>query len=175
MKTESKYKVSKVIVSKMTRVEYKNLELNCCFFHYDFGEMLVAKSEKGICFAGFYAIKEKGVEELKKRFPCAALFENCFDNPFEDAVCTLHLWGTDFQLSVWKALLSVEKGTTATYSDIAWLIGKPRALRAVGNAVGKNPVAVVIPCHRIIRSDGNIGNYHYGSDIKSLLLKTENL
>ena len=107
--------------------------------------------------------------------PCADLFEDRFDNPFDREECTLHLWGTDFQLSVWKALLFVEKGTTATYSDIARLIGKPRALRAVGTAVGKNPVAVVIPCHRIIRSDGNIGNYHYGVEIKKCMLFWENV
>ena len=175
MKSLDNYNVNKVNVLKMILFEYNNLKLYYCRFCYEFGEMLVAKSDKGVCFAGFFADKEKGIEELKKRLPCADLFEDRFDNPFDREECTLHLWGTDFQLSVWKALLFVEKGTTATYSDIARLIGKPRALRAVGTAVGKNPVAVVIPCHRIIRSDGNIGNYHYGVEIKKCMLFWENV
>ena len=173
MRLFNDYNVDKVNVIKMTHFEYRNLKLHYCRFCYEFGEMLVARSDKGVCFAGFFDDHQTGVEELKMRFQYADLFEQVFDNPFDKGECTLHLWGTDFQLSVWKALLFVEKGTTATYSDIARLIGKPRALRAVGTAVGKNPVAVVIPCHRIICSDGNIGNYHYGSDIKRLLLKTE--
>lgn len=175
MRSFNDYNVDKVNVIKMTHFEYNNLKLYYCCFRYQFGEMYVAKSDKGICFAGFFDDKLTVMDDLKMRFEYVDLFEQVFDNPFDKGECTLHLWGTDFQLSVWKALLFVEKGMTATYSDIARLIGKPRALRAVGTAVGKNPVAVVIPCHRIICSDGKIGNYHYGAETKIRLLKRENL
>ena len=85
----------------------------------------------------------------------------------------LHLHGTDFQIQVWKALLEIPFGKTSTYSDIAIAIKNPQALRAVGTAIGRNPVAVIIPCHRVLRSDGGIGGYYWGIEKKKMLLEWE--
>ena len=85
----------------------------------------------------------------------------------------VHLRGTNFQLKVWEALLQVPLGAVTTYSGIAARIGKPNALRAVGTAVGHNPIAVLIPCHRVIRKVGEFGNYRYGELRKKALLARE--
>ena len=85
----------------------------------------------------------------------------------------LHLYGTDFQIEVWKALLEIPFGKTSTYSDIAKAINNPRALRAVGTAIGRNPVAILVPCHRVLRSDGGIGGYYWGIEKKKILLEWE--
>ena len=85
----------------------------------------------------------------------------------------LDLHGTSFQLKVWDALRHVPYGKTATYQEIAKQIGMPNAVRAVANAIGANPVAIIIPCHRIIRSDGSLGGYHWGVELKKYLLKLE--
>lgn len=81
--------------------------------------------------------------------------------------------GTEFQKSVWKALLKIPYGKTSTYKKIANEIGKPKAVRAVGTAVGKNPFLIIVPCHRVIKADGSIGEFAYGNEIKKELLKIE--
>ena len=81
--------------------------------------------------------------------------------------------GTDFQLSVWRALTQIPHGATVCYQDIAKKIGKPKANRAVGSAVGANPISVLIPCHRVIRASGRLGNYRWGMDRKLALLDAE--
>jgi AraC family transcriptional regulator of adaptative response/methylated-DNA-[protein]-cysteine methyltransferase len=85
----------------------------------------------------------------------------------------LSLKGTDFQRSVWTALLEVPHGATTSYAAIASAIGKPKAVRAVGTAVGANPVSLLIPCHRVLRSDGTIGGYRWGVDRKQAILDAE--
>ena len=85
----------------------------------------------------------------------------------------LDLRGTDFQLSVWSALIDIPKGQVVTYSDIAKVIGRPLAARAVGTAVGENPVSLVVPCHRVVQASGGLGNYGWGVDIKRNLLLEE--
>ena len=85
----------------------------------------------------------------------------------------IHLQGTNFQVKVWQALLEIPPGTVTTYTGIAGRIGHPSSLRAVGSAVGQNPVAILIPCHRVIRKDGEIGGYHYGTARKKALLGWE--
>jgi AraC family transcriptional regulator of adaptative response/methylated-DNA-[protein]-cysteine methyltransferase len=81
--------------------------------------------------------------------------------------------GTNFQIRIWKALLQITEGTTVTYGNIAEIIGQPNAARAVGNAVGSNPVAYLIPCHRVIRENGAIGGYRWSSERKRLMLAWE--
>ncbi len=81
--------------------------------------------------------------------------------------------GTDFQKDVWNALMRIPYGKTVSYSDVAIASGHPRAVRAVGNAVGRNPIPVIIPCHRVIRADGSIGGYALGTELKTRLLKLE--
>ncbi|MCZ2121384.1 MAG: MGMT family protein, partial [Anaerolineales bacterium] len=87
----------------------------------------------------------------------------------------LHLQGTNFQIKVWEALLHIPSGAVTTYEQIAAQIGKPRAVRAVGTAVGHNPIAYLIPCHRVIRKTGEFGNYLYGSARKKAMLAKESM
>ena len=90
-----------------------------------------------------------------------------------DHLDLLDLGGTDFQKSVWKALLEIPYGQTSSYKQIANLIGNPKAVRAVGTACGNNPFLIIIPCHRIVKSDGSLGGFAYGSEVKKKLLKLE--
>ena len=90
-----------------------------------------------------------------------------------DHIDLLDLGGTDFQKSVWKALLEIPYGQTSSYKQIANLIGNPKAMRAVGTACGNNPFLIIIPCHRIVKSDGSLGGFAYGSEVKKKLLKLE--
>ncbi|WP_297280771.1 methylated-DNA--[protein]-cysteine S-methyltransferase [uncultured Anaerococcus sp.] len=85
----------------------------------------------------------------------------------------LKLQGTDFQLKVWEELKKIPYGYTKTYKEIAQAIGRPKAIRAVANAIGKNPIMIIIPCHRVIGSDGKLRGYAYGVDIKKRLLEIE--
>lgn len=81
--------------------------------------------------------------------------------------------GTDFQQKVWNALLKIPSGATTTYAEIADMIGKPKAVRAVGTAIGKNPIAYLVPCHRVLRADGGIGGYRWGKEMKQRILASE--
>ncbi|WP_338438811.1 MGMT family protein [Synechococcus elongatus] len=85
----------------------------------------------------------------------------------------LHVYGTAFQQKVWRSLLQIPRGSRTTYRDLATAIGKPSAARAVGNAVGKNPIAYLIPCHRVVRQSGELGGYRWGCDRKQQLLAWE--
>lgn len=90
-----------------------------------------------------------------------------------DQIETLHLLGTEFQIAVWQALLQIPRGTTVSYAQIAQQIGRPLAVRAVGSAVGSNPVSLIVPCHRVVRADGSLGGYFWGLELKNRLLKDE--
>lgn len=83
------------------------------------------------------------------------------------------LTGTPFQLAVWNALLEIPSGQTTTYAQIAASIGKPKAVRATGTAIGNNPIAYMVPCHRVLRADGGIGGYRWGNDLKRMMLASE--
>lgn len=83
--------------------------------------------------------------------------------------------GTDFEKAVWNELLKIPIGKTVSYSDIARAIGRPKSCRAVGNAVGRNRIAILVPCHRVLRSDGAIGGYYWGAELKKEILKRENI
>ena len=146
------------------------------------GEMLVAATDKGVCRLSF----NEGEAELRARFPEAELAQGGADfsallGQVIDAVETpgtgqdipLDVAGTAFQEACWKALRQIPPGETRSYSEIAAAAGNPRAVRAAGTANGANNVAVLIPCHRVIRSDGAIGGYAYGTQIKEELLRRE--
>ena len=146
------------------------------------GEMLVAATDKGVCRLSF----NEGEAELRARFPEAELAQGRADfsallGQVIDAVETpgtgqdipLDVAGTAFQEACWKALRQIPPGETRSYSEIAAAAGNPRAVRAAGTANGANNVAVLIPCHRVIRSDGAIGGYAYGTQIKEELLRRE--
>lgn len=150
-----------------------------------FGEALIGVTERGICHFGFVQSGEgDAIDELVSEWKQATIIEDhnatapLLDPIFDlsqrsDHPLHLHLRGTNFQIKVWEALLRIPSGNVTTYEQIASRLGRPRATRAVGNAVGHNPVAVLIPCHRVIRKLGEFGNYRYGAARKKALLARE--
>lgn len=150
-----------------------------------FGKCLLGVTDRGICHLGFVQTSEgaaidellsywKQAELIEDARATAPLVEPIFDLSHRPSQSLhLHLRGTNFQLKVWEALLRVQPGAVTTYSQIAKVIGQPGASRAVGSAVGANPIPVVIPCHRVIRRLGEFGEYRYGSARKKALLGWE--
>lgn len=177
-----------VNIEGMSPAEYKNggknLEINFSFAESPFGNLLVASTTKGICHMAFYDNEQTAFEILKSHFPEAnfhrkldilqqnALF--IFQNDWSKLKeVKLHLKGTDFQLKVWETLLKIPMGQLTTYGSVAQQIEKPNASRAVGTAIGSNPVAFLIPCHRIIQSTGNLGGYMWGNTRKTAIIGWE--
>lgn len=151
-----------------------------------FGKCLIGLTERGICHLGFVQGSEgeaidnlvsdwKEAKMIEDYRATAALVGPIFDLRFNTRIkpLTLHLRGTNFQLKVWEALLQIPAGSVSTYEGIASHIGNPNAVRAVGTAVGHNPIAVLIPCHRVIRKAGEFGKYRYGALRKKALLARE--
>lgn len=148
-----------------------------------FGECLLAVTGRGICFLGFVESgHSSALEELRLNWPNAALTESPartaplvekIFSPQPGSTLTLHLNGTNFQIKVWEALLRLPPESVTTYQGLARQIGAPGAARAVGNAVRRNPVAYLIPCHRVLRQVGKFGQYRYGSARKKAILLYE--
>jgi len=150
-----------------------------------FGKCLIGVTERGICHLGFVQTNEgDAIDALVSDWKEARMIEDprataplvapiFLLNAREQTPLHLHLRGTNFQLKVWEALLSVPTGAVTTYQRLAAQIGQPTASRAVGTAVGHNPIAVLIPCHRVIRALGEFGNYRYGTPRKMALLGWE--
>ena len=151
------------------------------WFDSPFGPALVMGTDKGICGMGFADEMgdEAALEDLVSRWPRATYIgDPAAIRPLVDAAlggreASLHLIGAPFQIKVWEALLSIPSGHVATYSDLAQAIGHPRAVRAVGTAVGRNPVSFLIPCHRALRKSGALGGYHWGLPRKRAMLAWE--
>jgi AraC family transcriptional regulator, regulatory protein of adaptative response / methylated-DNA-[protein]-cysteine methyltransferase len=148
------------------------------------GKLIVASTPKGICFVGYHEKGETFVEQLQKRFPHSkiknrknklhGLIKDIFKKDWSALTkIPLHLKGTPFQLSVWQALLEIPYGSITTYSYIAEKVGNPKARRAVGTAIGKNPILFLIPCHRVIAANGKLGGFYYGIDKKVQFLNLE--
>ncbi len=148
------------------------------------GRFLVASTAKGICYLMPAAAQWMPMDVLRKQFPkaqfrCkntelhrkAALLLKLRFNKVRNL--NLHLYGTEFQLSVWQDLLTIPIGKVTTYLNIAKRIGRPKAARPVGQAVGGNPVMYIIPCHRVICSNGKLGGYHWGISKKIKFLNKE--
>ena len=146
------------------------------------GPMLVAATDKGICRLSF----DEGVEALRERFPNATIAPGdaamaellagavlAVEQPSRMPTLPLDVAGTAFQQAVWAELQRIPAGETRSYAQIAAAVGRPKAVRAAGSANGANTVAVLIPCHRVIRSDGSMGGYAYGLDRKAKLLERE--
>ncbi len=146
------------------------------------GRMLVAATAKGVCRLSF----EESEADLQKRFPEAQLEEGgsefaaqletviaAIEKPGEARTIPLDIQGTAFQEAVWHELQRIPAGETRTYAQLAAAVGRPKAYRAAGSANGANNVAVLIPCHRVIASDGSLGGYAYGLEIKRKLLDRE--
>lgn len=177
-----------VTIEGMTPGDYKNggeqLKINYSFAESPFGTLLMASTEKGICRLVFADDPDRVLQELKTEFPNAVFSD--FHDPYQKDVLSffkndwskphpikLHLRGTDFQLKVWETLLKIPMGQLATYGAIAQNMDKPKASRAVGTAIGNNPVAFLIPCHRVIQATGMIGEYHWGSARKKAIIGWE--
>jgi AraC family transcriptional regulator of adaptative response/methylated-DNA-[protein]-cysteine methyltransferase len=153
------------------------------WFQSPFGPALIMGTDKGICGMGFAA--ETGTEatwqDLHSRWPKAEFVENPTPlAPWVDAAfgrqvgeTPLYLIGAPMQIKVWEALLNIPSGHVTTYSEIANRIGKPKATRAVGTAVGRNPISWLIPCHRALRKSGGLGGYHWGLPVKRAMLAYE--
>ncbi|QYX58488.1 bifunctional helix-turn-helix domain-containing protein/methylated-DNA--[protein]-cysteine S-methyltransferase [Roseovarius sp. SCSIO 43702] len=156
------------------------------WFDSPFGPALVMGTERGICGIGFAAEMGKAatMADLVSRWPEAEFVEDTerlrpwVQGAFGAAARSgeptpLHLIGAPFQIKVWEALLRIPSGHVTTYSEIAEAIGRPRAVRAVGTAVGRNPVSLLIPCHRALRKSGGLGGYHWGLPVKRSILAWE--
>lgn len=159
------------------------------FYPSTFGEMVIAQSERGLCWLGFMVdgYKGNGFDRMAKHFPDTPLArDDAAIKPLGDEVIKawangtekdiqIDLKGTAFQRSVWAALLDIPRGAVKSYGDVANDIGKPKASRAVGSAVGENPVSLIVPCHRVLQKSGAVGNYGWGVDIKRQILRAEGL
>ena len=175
-------------IEAMTPGEFKaqgaNLRINYSFLESPFGRVLAASTPKGVCHLHFAAEMEQAVTGLQARFPEANFQQRqdefqlraaaVFQADWRDLKqVKLHLAATPFQLKVWESLLRIPFGHLTTYGEIAKDIGRPSSSRAVGGAVGANPVAFLIPCHRVIQSSGKIGGYMWGPTRKSALIGWE--
>ena len=169
----------------MTPGEYASggagLEISYGFAPSLFGEALILWTSRGICGMGFTAEMGKDVclDDMMRRWPHASYAQDDpgakkrIDDIFEGKDTRLFLSGAPFQIKVWEALLSIPSGHVTTYSEIALRAGNPKAVRAVGTAVGRNPVSWLIPCHRALRKSGGLGGYHWGLPVKRAMLAFE--
>jgi AraC family transcriptional regulator of adaptative response/methylated-DNA-[protein]-cysteine methyltransferase len=153
-----------------------------------FGIILGGESQKGLCFIGIGHHEEKLAAELFAHFPTGIIKRNDdqlkpslqvlvgnLNNKPCDKKLLLDIHGTLFQRTVWKSLIMIPSGETRSYSELADRIGNPRACRAVGSACGKNPLALVFPCHRVVGKNGDLTGFRWGKTIKQALLNSERI
>ena len=180
-----------VNIEAMTPGEFKakgaGLRISYGFHPSPFGECLLAVTERGICGLGFIDAGGRAqiLRDFQARWPEAHWEENArLTQPYISRIfggekamgtgrITLVLQGTNFQIKVWEALLRIPMGSVVPYEELATRVCSARAARAVGGAVGKNPIAFLIPCHRVIRKAGGIGGYHWGAARKRAMLAWE--
>lgn len=177
-----------VQIEGMTPAEYKNggehLSIHYQFVDTPFGQVLIASTSKGICKMSFVDNDTEALNALVAQFPNANFVQQS-DELQQHALAIfssktldlpqikLHLKATDFQLKVWECLLKIPMGQLSTYGALAENIGHPKASRAVGTAIGNNPVAFLIPCHRVIQATGVLGEYHWGKARKTAIIGWE--
>ncbi|APR98742.1 methylated-DNA--[protein]-cysteine S-methyltransferase [Wolbachia endosymbiont of Folsomia candida] len=150
-----------------------------------FGKCLIGVAQEGICHLSFVDTEVSSIEVLKKAWPQAQLkqdivitgsiIQNVFmgDSTSSEKMFYLFVKGTDFQVKVWQALVSMPKGITTSYENIAHMVGNPKAVRAAANAIANNPIAYLIPCHRVISKSGAIHKYRWGVERKRAILAYE--
>lgn len=176
---------------KITPQEYKNNAKSIIvyyeFYNSLFGKFLLAVSQKGICNLYFTSgnNEEFLITELKRFWPYSSIEKkrqctekyayeiNSYFNSPKNIKSRIFLKGTPFQSKVWEALLQIPYGCSVSYKDVSLLIGMPNSSRAVANTIGRNPTAVIIPCHRVIRKSGHLGGYRWGLELKSTLINWE--
>ncbi|MEA4976288.1 MAG: methylated-DNA--[protein]-cysteine S-methyltransferase [Paludibacter sp.] len=154
--------------------------MNYGFYTSPFGTCCMAYTTEGLFALVFAKTREIALVDLQRRFPDVAFTEESEqvkllgDKIFKlKEPVGLCPQGTSFQRLVWKALQEIPVGETRTYAQIANAIGKPKAVRAVGTAIGANPIAYLIPCHRVVRADGGLGGYRWGLALKQQMLRAE--
>jgi AraC family transcriptional regulator, regulatory protein of adaptative response / methylated-DNA-[protein]-cysteine methyltransferase len=176
-----------VQLEAVTPGEYKSrgrqLQIDYGVHSTPLGPMFVAVTPRGVCRAGFvdFSSVEDSLDDLHNAWPLSAIRENLpatryvidaffdSDNASGEGPLSLHVAGTNFQIAVWRALLKIPPAALATYGQIAEAVGAPKAARAVGNAIGANPVALLIPCHRVIQRSGALGGYRWGPTRKLMV------
>lgn len=161
------------------------LRIAYSFSDTPFGLALIGLTDRGICHLSFAASKDEGLRELKEEWPHSSLsrdpgrvqkIADAVFKPLSRRVpLALCLKGTNFQVRVWEALLKIPEGRLSTYGSLAKTLGSPGASRAVGSAVGDNPIAYLIPCHRVIRATGAFGQYRWGEERKRAMIAYESL
>jgi AraC family transcriptional regulator of adaptative response/methylated-DNA-[protein]-cysteine methyltransferase len=178
-----------VDIEAMTPGDYQDggadLVIEYSIFGTRFGLCLVASTPRGVCNILFADTEEELVSDLASRWPNATLvrertvfhaeIESYFEGMTPASKIKLHLHGTNFQIKVWEALLAIPEGRIATYGDIARRLGDKNLARRVGGAVGENPIGYLIPCHRVLKSTGEISGYHWGVTRKRAMLGFEAL
>ena len=172
----------------VTPGEYKlhgaGMRINYGFHPTPYGECLLAATERGICFLAFVTDEGRSaaLRDMKSEWKNAEWIEDTTStkhhiqaifSPGRKSTIKLQVRGTNFQIKVWEALLRIPPGQVASYEELAEVIGKPSAPRAVGNALAHNPIAFLIPCHRVLRKVGDFGNYRYGQARKKAMLLRE--
>jgi AraC family transcriptional regulator, regulatory protein of adaptative response / methylated-DNA-[protein]-cysteine methyltransferase len=178
----------------MTPGDYKRrgegLEIQFGFHPCPFGEALIMATARGVCGIAFVnedadQTKAEALQDMTRRWPKAAYREDAAATaPFAARVFETAHWrpekpvrlvliGTDFEVRVWQALLRIPMGRAVSYADIARHLGQPTASRAVGSAVGRNPISFAVPCHRVMRGDGQLAGYHWGLTRKRALIGWE--
>lgn len=179
-----------ISIEAMTPGEYnaggKGLDISYGLYDTFLGKVVLATTAKGICNLNFIEDEEEAATLLEKEWPHATLHRDDdahelltqrIFNPGEGdndrRLIQLNVKGTPFQLKVWEALLKIPERSVVSYNQVAEMINQPTASRAVGSAVGKNPVGVLIPCHRVIKKVGGIGEYHWSPQRKLMLLSWE--
>lgn len=158
-------------------------EIEYGFSDSPFGDIVIARTDKGICDLQFLDYSRmQTIHELGLRWGkytpttqnddmARQVSHLVFRSAAHQLPVDLH--GTDFQQCIWNELMNIPFGRTVSYGEVARRIGQPESVRAVATAIGQNPVAVIVPCHRVIRSDGSYGDYHWGSDLKRRLIEWE--
>lgn len=177
-----------VVIEGMTPAQYKDaaqgIVIQYSFQQTPFGPAILGSTSRGVCYMAFGENEKAMLQELKLRFPQAQYtratdeFQQRALGIFEPSKndlqqIKLHLKGSEFQLKVWESLLRIPLGQVCTYGTIARQIGHPNAARAVGTAIGSNPVAYLIPCHRVIQSTGAFGGYMWGRARKAAIIGWE--
>ncbi|MEM1237901.1 MAG: bifunctional helix-turn-helix domain-containing protein/methylated-DNA--[protein]-cysteine S-methyltransferase [Pseudomonadota bacterium] len=151
------------------------------WFDTPFGDALAMGTERGLCGLAFTEEfgREVSMADMRGRWPDAQYIENAevlrpdMDAAFGGGEMRLFLIGRPMQIKVWEALMRIPSGQVTTYSELAQAVGSPKATRAVGTAVGRNPISYIIPCHRALRKSGGLGGYHWGLPIKRAILAYE--
>jgi len=172
--------------AKRYRQRGRGMDIRYGFGSSRYGKIVVGITDKGVCCILFGATQKEMLDDLQSRFSNATLLRDSeylepivasivkkIDSPQSAIKLSLDIQGTAFQEKVWAALREIPAGATATYSDVASSIGKPKASRAVASACAANPLAVIVPCHRVVRAGGELSGYRWGVDRKRRLLKDE--